>query len=36
ADAAMSSDPTYIERIDQGGELFTPGTVSQRLIRRLA
>ena len=36
ADAAMSTDPTYIERIDQGGELFIPGTASQRLIRRLA
>ena len=36
ADAAMSSDPSYLERIDQAGELFLPGTASQRLIRRLA
>ena len=36
ADAAMSSDPTYLERIDQGGELFLPGAATQRLIRRLA
>jgi hypothetical protein len=36
ADAAMSSDPSYLECVDQGGELFIPGTASQRLVRRLA
>ncbi len=35
ADAALSTDPTYLERLDQGGDLFLPGSASQRLIRRL-
>ena len=33
--AAMSGDPTYIEQLDQAGELFVTGTVEQRLIQRL-
>jgi hypothetical protein len=36
ADAAMSSDPSYLERLDQAGDLFQPGSAQQRLIRRLA
>jgi len=36
ADRATSSDPSYLERLDQGGDLFLPGSASQRLIRRLA
>lgn len=36
ADRATSSDPTYLERLDQGGDLFLPGSASQRLIRRLS
>ena len=36
ADAAMSGDPSYLERLDQAGDLFLPGSASQRLIRRLA
>lgn len=35
AGAAIGGDPSYIERLDQGGELFTPGSASSRLVRRL-
>ena len=35
AAAALAADATYLERIDEGGPLFLPGTASQRLIRRL-
>lgn len=36
AEAATTNDPTYIDSIDQAGELFVPGSVHQRLLRRLA
>ena len=36
ANAAMSGDPTYLERLDQAGDLFLPGSGAQLLIRRLA
>jgi hypothetical protein len=32
---ATSADPEYIERIDQGGELFVTGSVTGRLLRRI-
>ena len=35
AEAATSSDPSYIESIDGAGDLFSPGTASSRLLRRL-
>lgn len=35
AEAAMSSDATYLKRIDQGAELFVTASASQRLVRRL-
>lgn len=35
-EAATSTDPTYIESIDQAGELFVPSSAEQRLLRRLA
>ncbi len=35
ANAATSSDPEYIERIDQGGELFVTGSASSRLLRKI-
>ena len=35
AGEAIGGDPTYIERLDQGGELFTQGSASSRLLRRL-
>jgi hypothetical protein len=34
-EAATSTDPTYIETIDQAGDLFVPGSAQQRLVRRL-
>ena len=33
--AARAADATYLERIDDGGPLFHPGSASQRLLRRL-
>ena len=33
--AALAADPTYLERIDDAGPLFIPGSASQRLLRRL-
>ena len=33
--AAIAADATYLERIDDAGPLFLPGSVSQRLLRRL-
>ena len=36
AETARSGDPSYLERLDQGGDLFLPGSASQRLIRRLS
>ena len=36
ADAARSNDPSYLERLDQAGDLFVPGSATQRLIRRLS
>jgi hypothetical protein len=36
ADAALGSDPSYLERLGDTGELFRPGSASRRLIRRLA
>jgi hypothetical protein len=33
--AALAADPTYVERIDDAGPLFIPGSASQRLLRRL-
>lgn len=36
AGAALSSDPAYLERLDQGGDLFVPGSGTQRLIQRLS
>jgi hypothetical protein len=35
-ETARSSDPSYLERLDQGGDLFVPGSATQRLIRRLS
>jgi hypothetical protein len=35
AAAALAGDATYIERIDDAGPLFIPGSASQRLLRRL-
>ena len=35
ATAAMAADAGYLERIDDGGPLFLPGSASQRLLRRL-
>ena len=34
--AALSSDATYLERIDDAGELLLAGTVSRQLLRRLS
>ena len=34
--AALAADPTYVERIDDAGPLFIPGSASQRLLRRLS
>jgi hypothetical protein len=34
--AALAADPTYVERIDDAGPLFLPGSTSQRLLRRLS
>jgi hypothetical protein len=36
AAASLAADGTYIERIDDAGPLFLPGSASQRLLRRLA
>jgi hypothetical protein len=36
AEAVSSVDPSYIERIDSGGELFIAGTAVQILLRSLA
>jgi hypothetical protein len=33
--AALAADPTYLERIDDAGPLFIPGSASRRLLRRL-
>jgi hypothetical protein len=33
--ACLTADATYIERIDDAGPLFLPGSASQRLLRRL-
>lgn len=35
ANDATSSNPEYIERIDQGGELFVTGSASSRLLRKI-
>jgi hypothetical protein len=35
ATAALADDDTYLEKIDEGGVLFLPGSASQRLLRRL-
>lgn len=35
AAAAQAADATFLERIDDGGPLFRPGSASQRLLRRL-
>jgi hypothetical protein len=35
AAAALAADATYLERVDDGGVLFLPGSANQRLIRRL-
>lgn len=35
-EAATAGDDGYLEQIDAGGDLFTPGSATQRLIRRLA
>jgi hypothetical protein len=35
ADAKLSNDPDYLERLDGAGDLFLPGSTTQRLIRRL-
>jgi hypothetical protein len=34
--AALAADPTYVERIDDAGPLFLPGSASQHLLRRLS
>jgi hypothetical protein len=36
ASTAMSSDPGYIEMIDQAGDLFLPGSGQSRLSQRIA
>ncbi len=36
AAATLTNDPTYVERIDDAGPLFIPGSASQRLLRRLS
>jgi len=36
ADAAMSGDPTYVESLDVGGDLFVPGAATSWLVRRLS
>ena len=36
AAAALAADTTYLERIDDAGPLFLPGSTSQRLLRRLS
>jgi hypothetical protein len=36
ATASLAADATYLERIDDAGPLFLPGSASQRLLRRLA
>jgi hypothetical protein len=36
ADAVLSNDPQYLERLDGAGDLFLPGSTAQRLIRRLS
>lgn len=36
ANAALTTDSTYLERLDQGGDLFVPGSASERLIQRLS
>jgi len=36
AGAALSADPGYVDKLDQGGHLFVTGSASSRLIRRLA
>ncbi len=36
AAASLAGDATYVERIDDAGPLFIPGSASQRLLRRLA
>jgi hypothetical protein len=33
---ALAADPTYLERIDDAGPLFIPGSASQRLLCRLS
>lgn len=33
--AATATDPTYLERVDQSGDLFTPGSGHARLSRRI-
>jgi hypothetical protein len=33
--AALGADATYLERIDDAGQLFLAGSASQRLLRRL-
>lgn len=33
--ASLAADPTYLERIDDAGPLFIPGSASQHLLRRL-
>jgi hypothetical protein len=33
--AALATDATYLERIDDAGQLFLAGSASQRLLRRL-
>jgi hypothetical protein len=35
ADAATSTDPGYLERLDQAGDFFRPGSATQRLIQRI-
>jgi hypothetical protein len=35
ATASLAADGTYLERIDDAGPLFLPGSASQRLLRRL-
>jgi hypothetical protein len=34
--AALAADPTYVERIDDAGPLFLPGSGTQLLLRRLS
>lgn len=36
AAAALAADTSYLERIDDAGPLFLPGSASQRLLRRLS